>query len=229
MRGVTAITWCARSTRTSRSINSSSSKSPAICCPTNEEAITATGFLALGARVLAEPDMQKLEMDIIDEQIDTIGKAFMGMTLGCVRCHDHKFDPIRQEDYYAMAAIFRSTRSLATEKMGAIKFWYEHSLATPEQLEAKKKFDEAAQSAKKAAVAAFTSKARERGANAGLQQHAADYLAAAALLPARGHTRGRRVGGEGAETRRGHFAHMPPVSGSAPRSSGRLRCGANWR
>ena len=150
--------------------------------PKSEEAITATGFLALGARVLAEPDMQKLEMDIIDEQIDTIGKAFMGMTLGCVRCHDHKFDPIKQEDYYAMAAIFRSTRSLATEKMGAIKFWYEHSLATPEQLEAKKKFD-ADLKAKKAEVAGFITKARNE-LRAGLQQRAADVLAAAALLSA---------------------------------------------
>jgi hypothetical protein len=150
--------------------------------PRSEDAIAATGFLALGARVLAEPDMQKLEMDIIDEQLDTIGKAFMGMTLGCVRCHDHKFDPITQEDYYALAGIFRSTRSLATEKMGAIKFAYEHSLATPEQLEAKKKFD-ADLKAKKAEVAAFTSKARA-AVKAEVQNHAADYLAAAALLPA---------------------------------------------
>jgi len=151
--------------------------------PRSEEAITATGFLALGARVLAEPDVQKLEMDIIDEQIDTIGKAFMGMTLGCVRCHDHKFDPISQEDYYAMAAIFRSTRSLAAEKMGAIKFWYEHSLATPEQIEEKKKFDEALK-AKKAEVTKFTGQARN-AVKAELQKRAADYLAAAALLPAR--------------------------------------------
>jgi hypothetical protein len=150
--------------------------------PRSEEAITATGFLSLGARVLAEPDVQKLEMDIIDEQIDTIGKAFMGMTLGCVRCHDHKFDPISQEDYYAMAAIFRSTRSLATEKMGAIKFWYEHSLATPEQLAEKKKFDEALK-AKKAEVTKFTGQARS-AVKAELQKRAADYLAAAALLPA---------------------------------------------
>ena len=150
--------------------------------PRSEDALAATGFLALGARVLAEPDMQKLEMDIIDEQLDTIGKAFMGMTLGCVRCHDHKFDPITQEDYYALAGIFRSTRSLATEKMGAIKFAYEHSLATPEQLDAKKKFD-ADLKAKKAEVAAFTAKARSE-VKAGLQRHAADYLAAAALLPA---------------------------------------------
>ncbi len=127
--------------------------------PQSEEALTATGFLALGAKVLAEPDLRKLEMDIIDEQIDTAGKAFLGMTLGCVRCHDHKFDPITQEDYYALAAIFRSTRSLAPEK-GTIKYWYEHSLATPEQLEEKKKFD-AEVKAKKAEVAAFVAKARE--------------------------------------------------------------------
>ena len=149
--------------------------------PHNDDALAATGFLALGAHVLAEPDMQKLEMDIIDEQIDTVGKAFMGMTLGCARCHDHKFDPIRQEDYYAMAAIFRSTRSLADEKLGAIKFWYEHSLATPEQLAEKKKYDEAVK-AMKAKVTALTSKARAE-VKAVVLPHAAEYLAAAALLP----------------------------------------------
>jgi cytochrome c553 len=63
------------------------------------------------------------------------------MTFGCARCHDHKFDPITQEDYYAMAAISKSTRSLSDEKMGAIKFWYEHSTASAEQLEQKKQHD----------------------------------------------------------------------------------------
>ncbi|MEP6668640.1 MAG: PSD1 and planctomycete cytochrome C domain-containing protein [Chthoniobacter sp.] len=150
--------------------------------PSSEDTLAATGFLSLGARVLAEPDMQKLEMDIIDEQIDTVGKAFLGMTLGCVRCHDHKFDPIKQEDYYAMAAIFRSTRSLSTEKMGAIKFWYEHSLATPEQLAEKKKYDETVK-AKKAEITAVSTKARAE-VKAKVQVRVADYLAAAALLPA---------------------------------------------
>ena len=60
----------------------------------DEESRVATGFLALGAKVLAEPDREKLTMDTIDEQLDTVGKSFMGLTLGCVRCHDHKFDPI---------------------------------------------------------------------------------------------------------------------------------------
>ena len=151
--------------------------------PRSEDALAATGFLALGARVLAEADMQKLEMDIIDEQLDTIGKAFMGMTIGCARCHDHKFDPVTQEDYYALAGIFRSTRSLATEKIGVIKLAYEHSLATPEQLEEKKKFD-ADLKAKKAEIAAISAKAKA-DIKSRLQLNAADILAAAALLPAK--------------------------------------------
>ena len=149
--------------------------------PNREDAITATGFLSLGARVLAEPDLQKLDMDIIDEQIDTVGKAFLGMTLGCVRCHDHKFDPITQEDYYALAAIFRSTRSLSAEKMGAVKFWHEHSLATPEQLDEAKKYEEALK-AKQADIAVFVAKARS-DVRAELQRHAAEYLTAAMFLP----------------------------------------------
>jgi hypothetical protein len=150
--------------------------------PASKDTVTATGFLSLGARVLAEPDLQKLEMDIIDEQIDTVGKAFLGMTLGCVRCHDHKFDPVSQEDYYAMAAIFRSTRSLSSEKMGAIKFWHEHSTATAEQLEEHKKHQDTLK-AKKAEVAAYTEKCRA-SARARAQERAADYLVAAAGLPA---------------------------------------------
>ncbi len=149
--------------------------------PRSEEALTATGFLSLGARILAEPDMRKLEMDTIDEQLDTMGKAFLGMTFGCARCHDHKFDPIRQEDYYAMAAIFRSTNSLAVEKMGAIKFWHEHSLATPEQLEAKKTYD-ATVKKRLSEVTAFINKSKET-LKAELQGRAADYLAVAATLP----------------------------------------------
>ena len=50
--------------------------------------------------------------DMVDDQIDTVGKAFLGLTLGCARCHDHKFDPISQADYYGLAGIFYSTRIL---------------------------------------------------------------------------------------------------------------------
>lgn len=145
------------------------------------EHLTATGFLGLGARVLAEPDLQKLEMDIIDEQIDTMGKAFMGMTLGCCRCHDHKFDPVPTADYYSLAAIFKSTRSIADEKLGAIKFSFEHSIATPEQLAAKK-----AHSTKVEEERKKVTEAKNKAKNSlkqELHKTAADYLAAAALLP----------------------------------------------
>jgi cytochrome c553 len=74
--------------------------------------LTATGFLALGPTNYEEQDKQMLRMDIVDEQLDTIGKSFLGMTIGCARCHDHKFDPISTRDYYALAGILRSTQTL---------------------------------------------------------------------------------------------------------------------
>lgn len=111
----------------------------------------ATGFLVLGAKVLAEPDREKLTMDTIDEQIDTLGKAFMGMTLGCTRCHDHKFDPISQADYYAMAAIFKSTKTFGDSNTGAIKHWHEINFASAEEKEKLKAVDAAIAEKQKAA------------------------------------------------------------------------------
>lgn len=97
------------------------------------ESHTGTGFLVLGAKVLAEPDKEKLFADTIDEQLDCFGKVFLGMTFGCVRCHDHKFDPILQTDYYSLAAIFKSTRTFGDTNTGAIKHWREISFATPDE------------------------------------------------------------------------------------------------
>jgi len=91
----------------------------------------ATGFLSLGPKVLAEVDEAKMEMDIIDEQVETVGRAFLGLTLGCARCHDHKFDPIRTEDYYALAGIFKSTKTM--EHFTKIARWHEVSIATDDQ------------------------------------------------------------------------------------------------
>ncbi|WP_197998544.1 DUF1553 domain-containing protein [Gimesia aquarii] len=79
--------------------------------------IIATGFLAMGAKMLSERDKEKLRMDVVDEQIDVTGRAFMGMTLGCARCHDHKFDPIPMTDYYALAGIFRSTETVRGNRL----------------------------------------------------------------------------------------------------------------
>ena len=113
---------------------------PATDAQTRHEQLIATGFLSLGPKVLAEPDPKKMEMDIIDEQIDTVGRAFMGLTLGCARCHHHKYDPIRTEDYYAMAGIFKSTKTM--EGFQKVARWHENSLANDAQLATKKAHDE---------------------------------------------------------------------------------------
>ena len=119
----------------------------------------ATGFLSLGPKVLAEPDKMKMEMDIIDEQIDTLGRALLGLTLGCARCHDHKFDPIPTADYYALAGIFKSTKTM--DSLKTIAKWHEHSFATPAQKKLKEKHD-ALIAAQKKVVAAFTAKANQQ-------------------------------------------------------------------
>ncbi|HWB98065.1 MAG TPA: DUF1549 domain-containing protein, partial [Bryobacteraceae bacterium] len=79
----------------------------------NVEGITATGFLALGPKLIAEQDKVKMFYDIVDEQIDVAGRGVLGLTLACARCHDHKFDPISTKDYYSLASIFASTKQLA--------------------------------------------------------------------------------------------------------------------
>ncbi|MEX0585808.1 MAG: DUF1553 domain-containing protein [Pirellulales bacterium] len=72
----------------------------------------ATALLALGNTNLEEQDKKQLEMDVIDEQLETIGRAFLAQTIGCARCHDHKFDPIPTSDYYALAGILRGAQTL---------------------------------------------------------------------------------------------------------------------
>jgi cytochrome c553 len=75
------------------------------------ERLVATGFLALGPKTLNERNAVQFELDVADEQIDVTTQAFLGITAACARCHDHKFDPIPQKDYYALAGIFRSTET----------------------------------------------------------------------------------------------------------------------
>ena len=76
----------------------------------NRRGIVATGFLALGAKAVAQQDKKKMIYDIYDEQVDVVSKAFLGLTMACARCHNHKFDPIYTKDYYSMVAMFANTR-----------------------------------------------------------------------------------------------------------------------
>jgi hypothetical protein len=84
---------------------------PASSTGERNEHLVATGFLAIGVKGLNEKNAEQFRMDEIDEQIDTTSRAVLGLTVACARCHDHKFDPIPQHDYYALAGIFHSTRS----------------------------------------------------------------------------------------------------------------------
>ena len=72
----------------------------------------ATSYLALGNNNLEEQDKKQLVMDVVDEQLDAIGKGILAQTITCARCHDHKFDPIPTRDYYAIAGIFKNTKTL---------------------------------------------------------------------------------------------------------------------
>lgn len=71
----------------------------------------ATGFLAVGPKGLNEINPRQFAVELADEQIDTVTQAFLGMTVSCARCHDHKFDPITHEDYTSIAGIFLSTET----------------------------------------------------------------------------------------------------------------------
>ena len=71
--------------------------------------LIATGFLAMGPKGLNEKNRVQFAMDVVDEQIDVTTRAVLGITVACARCHDHKFDPIPQKEYYGLAGIFRST------------------------------------------------------------------------------------------------------------------------
>ena len=74
--------------------------------------LAATSLLSIGPINYELQDKNLLDMEVVDEQLDVINKAFLGMTIGCARCHDHKFDPIPSRDYYALAGIFTSTKTL---------------------------------------------------------------------------------------------------------------------
>ena len=80
----------------------------------------ATGFLALGVKDVNQRFKARFAMDNVAEMVDTVTRAFIGLTVGCARCHDHKFDPIPITDYYALAGIFTSTEDGAgvRSKMG---------------------------------------------------------------------------------------------------------------
>jgi hypothetical protein len=133
--------------------------------------LIATGFLSIGPKVLAEVDQPKMRMDIVDEQIDSVGRVFLGLTLGCARCHDHKFDPISTADYYGLAGIFKSTRTM--DSYTKVARWHEHLLPSTAATAVQAAFD-ADVASRKQAIEAFVAAADKR---------AREGLAADAVVP----------------------------------------------
>ncbi|MBL9114548.1 MAG: DUF1549 domain-containing protein [Verrucomicrobiaceae bacterium] len=85
---------------------------PAKTVEERRDQIIGTGMLALGAMDLSEGSDERFIMDQVDDQIDVTSRAFMGLTIACARCHDHKTDPVSMKDYYALAGVFYSSRTL---------------------------------------------------------------------------------------------------------------------
>ena len=101
--------------------------------------VVAPGFLMLSPKETAEADKERMILDIVDEQIDATGRAFMGLTIACARCHDHKFDPIPTLDYYSLAGVFRSTRTMVDRE--STSMWSEYELPPVPSAEQRQQHD----------------------------------------------------------------------------------------
>ena len=108
--GPTATGSSRRSTPTSRSTSSSSSSSPATCCPNPTlDQLVATGFNRCHVTTSEGGSIEEeVYVRNVVDQVDTNGTVFLGLTVGCARCHDHKYDPIRTKDYYQLFAFFNN-------------------------------------------------------------------------------------------------------------------------
>jgi len=135
--------------------------------PENSPELAALGFLTVGRRNLNNRD------DILDDRIDVTTKGFMGLTVGCARCHDHKFDPIPTADYYALYGVFDSCDEPADGELPQI--------GAPAQTEAYERFQQEL-ARRQAEVDAYV--AEQRGVIiADIRRRAGDYLIALSKGP----------------------------------------------
>jgi hypothetical protein len=204
----------------------------------------ATGFFIIGPKELAEYDKEKLRMDVVDEQLNTVGQAFLGLTLGCARCHDHKFDPVTTRDYYALAGILRSTRTIPPGNIsGPISGWnvrlMEH---TPENVKALADWKSQAAKARAKLVEVRTRKSSTTPIPAAEEKRLEEEMVRALMRPKpdqmlaveeekapsdiRIHIRGD-VHNLGAPVPRGFLQAIPGGRPVDPRRSGRLEL-AEW-
>jgi len=80
-------------------------------CPGSAEAMMAAGFLGAGVfpTQITANEVERVRYDALDDMLATTGSAMLGLTIGCARCHDHKFDPLPTQDYYRMLSTFTTT------------------------------------------------------------------------------------------------------------------------
>ena len=97
----------------------------------NSDGLTATGIWGL-AHLVEGNDKEKVVADCIDEQLDVLGRTFLGLTISCARCHDHKFDPLSQKDYYALAGIFYSSHMFTFQGSARLRRRLEQPLVSDE-------------------------------------------------------------------------------------------------
>src|SRR5205807_4427994 len=106
--------------------------------PNKNERLPALGFFALGPVYYGDPK----KLDQYDDRIDTLGRGFLGLTVACARCHDHKFDPVSTKDYYALAGVFASSQykeyPLAPELV--VNAYHQHQKKIKDQEAAIKQF-----------------------------------------------------------------------------------------
>ena len=95
--------------------------SPRLTAAGADQSVVGTGFWYLGEEIHSPVDIAQDAADRTDNRVDTFGKAFLGMALGCARCHDHKFDAVSKEDYYAIAGtlVSSSYRQVPFETLAA--------------------------------------------------------------------------------------------------------------
>ena len=122
--------------------------------------LAATGFLTLAPKGLGMQDKEQMAMDVVDDQIDVLGRSLLGMTLSCARCHDHKFDPIPTSDYYGLAGIFRSTVSLTGFEQNP-SYWPETPLEFPVVTDARNEYIKR-KAANAKSIKSVTQSAREK-------------------------------------------------------------------
>ena len=145
--------------------------------------ITAPAFLSIGAWFDQETDPNRLRMEMVDEMVNTTSQTFLGLSVACARCHDHKFDPVPTADYYALGGIFRSTKVVGEFS----EFWRDgrtrqlRPLAMPEVVAANEKVELAV--AQKKAQRRKYLEARHAELMAAWKADEVKYRAAAAKVP----------------------------------------------